>query len=160
MTELPSAFDAVYAEVAQATIRRIYFATGDLTRSEDAVQEAFLRAWMHWNRLSAEPEYAVNWVRTTAWRLAVSDWRREKVRRRIQLMDRQYESEEAPSVNVIAVREALKRLSEEDRTVVVMFYFEGFSIAEIAGALKRPVGTIKSSLFTSRATMKPALTAD
>ncbi len=59
----------------------VYAATGDLAEAEDAVQEAYARAWQRWDRLTAEGD-PTPWVRTVALRLAVSSWRRARNRMR------------------------------------------------------------------------------
>lgn len=48
------------------------------------------------------------------------------------------------------VREALGRISEPLREVVVLHYFDGLSLDEIAAMLSIPCGTVKSRLFNAR----------
>ncbi|WP_216658507.1 sigma factor [Nocardioides sp. zg-1230] len=57
-------FDAFYAARAPRLVRNIYLRTGDATRAEDCVQEAFVRAWRRWDRL--ENDDPVGWVTTVA----------------------------------------------------------------------------------------------
>jgi RNA polymerase sigma-70 factor (ECF subfamily) len=57
-----------------------------------------------------------------------------------------------PEVSVLAaeqggeVREALDQLSEEYRVVIVLRFYQGFTLHEIAQALQIPLGTVKSRL--------------
>ena len=55
------------------------------------------------------------------------------------------------------IREAILRLSEEHRSVVLLFYFSGLSAEQIAGRLGCPVGTVKSRLFHARRHLRQAL---
>lgn len=48
------------------------------------------------------------------------------------------------------VREAVSRLDESLRTVVVLHYFEEMNLTEIAALLDIPVGTVKYRLFEAR----------
>ena len=57
-----------------------------------------------------------------------------------------------------AVREAVRRLSEPLKVVVVLRYFEGRTIEEIAEWLALPCGTVKSRLHNARAALHAALT--
>lgn len=44
----------------------------------------------------------------------------------------------------------IQRLSVEYRTVIVLYYYNGFSIAEISKIMSKPIGTIKSDLSRAR----------
>lgn len=79
-------FDAFYAESVGRLIGHLYAMTGDLAEAQDVVQEAFARAWERRTELdlNGAPEA---WVRTVAWRLAVSRWR--KVRTALAFARRQ-----------------------------------------------------------------------
>ena len=57
------------------------------------------------------------------------------------------------SAAVAAVRKAVQRLSEPLQEVVILRYFEGLSLAEIATSLKLSEGTVKSRLFNARAAL-------
>ena len=45
------------------------------------------------------------------------------------------------------LRSAMRRLSEEQRQVIVMAFFEGYTQPEIAEILKIPLGTVKTRTF-------------
>ncbi|NUP36982.1 MAG: SigE family RNA polymerase sigma factor, partial [Streptomyces sp.] len=74
-------FDDFYAATAKRTVAVVFAVTGDLGEAEDAVQEAYARAWTRWAALTAEGDPAP-WVRTVALRLAVSTWRKARNRMR------------------------------------------------------------------------------
>lgn len=146
-----TAFDAFYSARAARLTRNIYLGTGDLSRAQECVQEAFLRAWLRWDRL--ENDDPVGWVQTVAWRLAVTDWRRS-VRRRLALTRHGITPDvPAPSTDVIAVRDALAQLSEGQRVVLVLHYFEDQPIAGIARTLGIAEGTVKARLTRGRQAM-------
>lgn len=69
------AFDAFYAGSVGRLIGQLYAMIGDRAEAQDVVQEAFVRAWERRDALDKDgaPEA---WVRTVAYRLAVSRWRR------------------------------------------------------------------------------------
>ena len=68
-------FDAFYTVSFSRLVNQVYAMIGDRDEAQDCVQEAFVRAWSHRRKLdgSGSPEA---WVRLTAYRLAVSRWRR------------------------------------------------------------------------------------
>ena len=68
-------FDAFYAHTARRLVGYVYTLTGDLAEAEDTVQEAYARAWQHGSKVRRY-ENPEAWVRTVAYRIAVSSWRR------------------------------------------------------------------------------------
>lgn len=53
--------------------------------------------------------------------------------------------------------EAINRLSDHLRIIVLLYYMEGLSVAEIAKLLSLPQGTIKSRLFKARKNLEKEL---
>ena len=150
-------FDAFYGARAPTLVRMIYLRTGDLTRAQDCVQEAFTRAWLKWPTLQSGPD-PVAWVRTVAWNLAVTDWRS---RRRARARDEGWRVEGAaqplPIAEVVAVREALQDLPAHQQAAIILHYFEDLSIAEISAMTGKPTGTIKSNLHRARLALRAQL---
>src|SRR6266508_4277859 len=70
-------FDAFYRGSNQRLYDCVYAITGNRSEAQDAVHEAYARAWQRWNTVGdyADPEA---WVRTVARRVAVSRWRRTR----------------------------------------------------------------------------------
>ncbi len=151
------AFDAFYAARVQVLTRHIYLATGDLSRAQDCVQEAFLRAWQRWDEL--ESDDPVGWVHTVAWRLAITDWRRSLRRRLAQARHGSGYDVPPPSVDVLAIRDALAQLSEGQRVAIVLHYFEDRPIAQIAQTLGIAEGTVKARLSRGRQTLGTLLSS-
>lgn len=79
------AFDALYQASFRRLVAQIYAMCGNLAEAQDCVQEAFVRAWDRRRSLDVDqgPEA---WIRTVAYRLAVSRWRRAQ--RALRLQDR------------------------------------------------------------------------
>ena len=57
----------------------------------------------------------------------------------------------------IALDAAFDRLDPDHRAILVLHHLEGRPLAEIAAALKVPVGTVKSRLHTARLALQRAL---
>jgi RNA polymerase sigma-70 factor (ECF subfamily) len=98
------------------------------TDAEDVVQEAFLTALT----TQALPHGDVGaWLRSIAVRKALDATR--VARRHVELVDTPPSA--SPSIETLAVRQALSRLSATDRAVLVLVDLEGRSMAEAAAAL-------------------------
>jgi hypothetical protein len=76
----PEEFTDFYAASFRRLVGQLYLMTGDQAEAQDAVQEAFVRAWAHRGKLDrlGAPEA---WVRATAWHVAVSRWHRARLGR-------------------------------------------------------------------------------
>jgi RNA polymerase sigma-70 factor, ECF subfamily len=135
----------------------------DPALAEDAVQEAFLAVWRSAARFVPERAKASTWILTLVHRRAVDIVRREEPRRTEPL-----EAAPQPSANLTEdeawlrlrrtrVREALRRLPDQQREALELAYFGGFTQSELADRLGEPLGTIKSRMFTGLARLRELL---
>ena len=151
-----AAFDALYAGSSRRLVGQLYAMTGDLAEAQDCVQEAFVKAWQHRHRLTSDgnPE---GWVRTTAWRLAMSRWRRATA------VARAYRRHGMPADITIPetfdpdLAEALATLAPEQRRAVVLFYLCDLSVEAISLETGVRPGTIRVQLSRGRAALAQAL---
>ncbi|GAA1970872.1 SigE family RNA polymerase sigma factor [Catenulispora subtropica] len=146
----PSDFDEVYAATAPRLIGQLYLVTGDLHDAQDCVQEAYARAWTRWDRLTRDGNDPVGWVKTTAYRLAVSRWRHYTAGLRAMARHGAPADLPPPSADAIAVRDALALLPKGMRAALVLYYLGGMRVAEVAEALDVPEGTVKARLSRGR----------
>lgn len=151
-------FDRWYAASFARLVTQLALMTGDRAEAQDCVQQAFVRAWQRRDHLAEVGRDA--WVRQTAYRLAVSRWRR--LRRGRELAERTWSPATlaGPDPARVAVLEAVARLPIEQRRVVVLHYFADRSIAQIAAELARPEGTVKAQLHRARASLAALLAPD
>lgn len=151
-------FEAFYGRWAEPMTGRLYLVTGDLHEAQDAVQEAFVRAWDRRAKLdlARTPE---SWVRVTATRLAISRWRRG--RRAAEAWARW--GRQAPAVaggpqpSGVAFEQALRTLPPRQRLIVTLFYVFDLSIDQVAAETGVSAGTVKTQLSRGRAALAPLL---
>jgi len=149
-----SAADRLYA------VARLILQSSDL--AEDAVQEALVRAWQQLPSLR-DPDRFDAWL----YRLVVNacaDQGRQLRRWSKQVRPIQLEPSIGDDTGSVADREQLERgfgrLKPEQRAVVVLHYYSGFSASEIAHMLGIPEGTARSRLYYATEAMRAALEAD
>jgi RNA polymerase sigma-70 factor, ECF subfamily len=129
---------------------------GDPARAEDAVQDAFLNVWNRASSFDAARGSLRAWLLTTV-RNRCIDYLRGRgshERREEELEpdagDVQSRSdpwrEVALSLERGAVRDAMASLPSEQRQVVEMAYFGGYSHSEIADMTGVPLGTVKGRM--------------
>ncbi|MGW7687289.1 SigE family RNA polymerase sigma factor [Streptomyces asiaticus] len=145
----PSDFDQFYTATAKRLVAAVYAATGDLAEAEDAVQEAYARAWQRWDRLTAEGD-PTPWVRTVALRLAVSSWRRARNRMRAHF--RHGPPPDLPDLapDRVALVHALRGLKPEQRTAVVLHHLLDLPIEQVARETGVSPGAVRTRLSRAR----------
>jgi RNA polymerase sigma-70 factor (sigma-E family) len=148
---------ALYTEHAVGLIRLAFVMLGDPAAAEDAVQEAFIGVYRHWDRLT-DPASALPYTRS-----AVLNRCRNALRQRSRLARRENAEAQLRADSVLASAEAIALVTEEQRRVfaairrlpyrqreaVVLRFYLDLSQEETARAMRVSVGTVKSA--TSRA---------
>ncbi|MFG2196790.1 SigE family RNA polymerase sigma factor [Streptomyces sp. NPDC048639] len=150
-------FDAFYAATAKRLVATVYAMTGDLAEAEDAVQEAYVRAWQRWARLSEEGD-PLPWVRTVASRLAISTWRRTGTRLRAQLRHGQAPDVPGLSEDRVALVAALRELNPDQRRAVVLYHLLDLSVEDVARETRSTSGAVRTRLSRARKQLGEHLT--
>lgn len=113
----------------------------------DAVQEALLRAWQHREGLRQASMFK-SWLCRILVN-ACNDMLRKRGRLTLVPLDEAAEVSTRDK-DTLALREALEQLPAEQRVCIVMHYLDGQTIADIAGLLGVPEGTVKSRMLYGR----------
>jgi RNA polymerase sigma-70 factor (ECF subfamily) len=142
--------------------------TGNREDAEDLCQETFLRA-LKTSGLYDRTRSLLTWLLKIAANLT-RDHRRRKGIYAAKLQELQHarreiatESPEAPEATVArgelmnALGEEVAALEERQGIVFLLFYRDGMKIAEIAGVLGLPEGTVKSHLHRARRRIRDRL---
>ncbi|WP_371788257.1 SigE family RNA polymerase sigma factor [Streptomyces griseoaurantiacus] len=141
-----------YVEERRASLyATAYHLTGDRFEAEDLLQSALFSTYRAWDRITDKAAVG-GYLRRTMTNLHISAWRRRKLN--------EYPTEELPETagDTDAMRgtelravlwQALARLPELQRTMLVLRYYEGRTDPEIADILGISVGTVKSSIWRS-----------
>ncbi|WP_320778657.1 SigE family RNA polymerase sigma factor [Streptomyces sp. CRN 30] len=146
-----AAFTAYVQERRASLYATAYHLTGDRFEAEDLLQSALFSTYRAWDRISDKAAVG-GYLRRTMTNLHISAWRRRKLN--------EYPTEELPETagDTDAMRgtelravlwQALARLPELQRTMLVLRYYEGRTDPEIADILDISVGTVKSSIWRS-----------
>jgi len=153
----------LYARHYPELVRVAFALTGDWALAEDLAQEAFLRAWRSWGRLS-EAQSAQAYLRVIVVNLARSSYRRQvrDIRARSAggwpgwaVADGQ-----APTGAGVDLLRAVARLPVRKRACVVLRFYLDLSEAETAAVLGVSVGTVKSQTAKALRALRESLTED
>jgi len=134
---------------------------GDRMEAEDAVQEAAVRAWRHFEDLRDEERFA-------AWftRIVVNACRDRLRGRRVRAIDpadldlRSVPDHSRAIDESDALVRAIRALPADQRIVVALRYFGDCSLEEIAARTGERTGTVKSRLHYGLRALRAALDAD
>ena len=155
--------------------KEIYSFCKSLTRSgqeaDDLYQDTFLKAMeldtkIDWGQnpksylLSVAVRLWKNRRRKYAWRRRICE---ERVYAKEVSAQAWEDGEQSPEERLLAreeaaaVRQAVERLPERQRVIVLLYYMEELSVAQIAEVAKIPEGTVKSRLYQARKSLQREL---
>ncbi|MGH3264845.1 MAG: RNA polymerase sigma factor [Trebonia sp.] len=152
-------FDMFYAATSRRLVGQLFAMTGDLSEAEDAVQEAYIKAWRQWPQVRSY-ENPEAWLRLVAHRISVNAWRKARNRlfahyRADQGRADQGRDDPGLSPDQLALVDALRQISAEQRRAIVLHYLADLSVEEIAAETGAPPGTVKARLARGRRALAP-----
>ena len=161
MADAPSGLDIVelVADQHKAVYRYAYRLTGSVQDAEDLAQQVFLIAQSKIGQLR-KIDAAGSWLFAILRNCFLKDKQRRHPGLAVDLalnVDSIAEATPPAEVDHGQLQEALNRLPDAFRLVVVMFYFEERSYREIADELKVPIGTVMSRLARAKADLRSRL---
>lgn len=154
--EAEAAFTAYVQERRASLYATAYHLTGDRFAAEDLLQSALFSTYRAWDRISDKAAVG-GYLRRTMTNLHISAWRRRKLNEypTEELPETVGDTDEMGGTELRAVLwQALARLPEQQRTMLVLRYYEGRTDPEIADILGISVGTVKSSIWRSLRRMR------
>jgi RNA polymerase sigma-70 factor (ECF subfamily) len=159
------AFDILVGRYKDPLTNYIYRFLGDMKECEDLLQETFLRVYRNRHSYRRIARFST-WLYTIAGNLARSEYRKRKRRRISSLQsvnknDEEYEMEvpdetfspdkdTESSIQDFYIQDALTKIPEEFREVVVLRDVQQLSYEEIAEITGLPMGTVKSRINRGR----------
>lgn len=147
-TDRDSAFTG-FVEEHQGSLRRTaYLLTGNRQAAEDLLQDALVKAWLAWRRITPTGELA--YTRRILVNLATDRWRRRRYETTtIEPPDTSPDPRSEDAYAVADDRDFIVRqlaaLSARERAIVVLRYYVDLPEAEVAAAAGVSVGTVKST---------------
>lgn len=142
-----------------------FFLTRHHQTAEDAVQEAFVQCYLHLSELR-EPTQFKWWfyriLTRIAWRKKEKDGKAVPIADIFPAKEKELDKQmNAPSCAKAEMGEILSdylnKLDHIHRTVLILYYFNDFSVREIGQILGCSEGTVKSRLYHGRQKLKEKL---
>jgi RNA polymerase sigma-70 factor, ECF subfamily len=161
------AFEVLYDRHGTAAYSLAYRMVGSRGLAEDVAQEAFLSIWRSGARYDRSRGSVRTWILGIVHHRAIDALRRATVHDRRRAEDEtaserlaaaeRTEVEAARREETVTVRAAIDTLPADQRQVIELAYFGGFTHTEIAGMLELPVGTVKGRMRLGLEKLRGAL---
>ena len=155
-----------FSVLAAGAVHRLYATARLLLRdtelAEDAAQDALVRAWRDLPQLRDAERFDA-WLHRLLVRSCMDiGRRRSRWRAEIAIVPREPAEPDVSSglADRDQIERGLRQLTEAQRTILVLTYYGGLTLAEVAVALDIPVGTAKSRLHYAIESLRAALAAD
>ena len=150
------AFEIIFDRHADVAFSLAYRMCGRRAMAEDVVQEAFLSLWRSGARYDPTRGSVRAWVLSVVRNRTIDLFRRDSIRTSKDVADddavrrlpapHSTEQEAQRRDEAAQVRVALAGLPDDQRKVIELAYFGGFSHSQIAGMLSLPAGTVKGRM--------------
>jgi RNA polymerase sigma factor (sigma-70 family) len=157
------AFDALARTVGDRCMAIATRILRDGDRAQDAVQAALIVAWRELRTLR-DPDLFEPWLHRILTNECYAEARRRRrwsTQVRVLPMQDQPDTGEILTVNDRdQLERAFRRLTLEQRSVLVFHHYVGLPLSEVADRLGIPLGTAKSRLHHATAALRASLEAD
>ncbi|MCM1052019.1 MAG: RNA polymerase sigma factor [Paenibacillus sp.] len=150
-----------HVEGTQGALRRFLVALccGDSALADDIAQETYIKAYLSCDNIRDSSRFTA-WIYRIAYNTFVNARRVVRPTERVEAVADEVSSDVADdSFRYQELYNALDRLSGRERTAILLFYLEGYSIKEIAEIIDVSQDAVKQQLSRGRAHLKDMLSA-
>jgi len=137
----------------------IYRMVGDYYTSEDLTQDTFVKVFLNIKKVKNEKHFRA-WICTIARNVARDYFRKEKRHPTVSLSEVGEQTGQSGlemTRKSMIIQDALSRLSERDRMLLTLAYYEGMSLAEVAGIMRLTEKNVKVCLYRARKRLRKEL---
>ncbi|WCT11798.1 sigma-70 family RNA polymerase sigma factor [Mucilaginibacter jinjuensis] len=125
----------------------------DTAVAEDVLQESFVKIWQSFSSYSAEKGRLFTWMVNIARNLSIDKIRskdfknqtkNQELENNVTFIDEQKNTVYKPEL--LGIRDLVQKLKPEQKSILDLVYFKGYTHVEAADELGVPLGTIKTRL--------------
>jgi RNA polymerase sigma-70 factor (ECF subfamily) len=129
--------------------------------AEDLLQDTFIRIWNSFSSYDVSKGRLFTWMVNIARNIAIDKTRSKEFRNsaktedlenNVLTLDKQKSSEINPEI--IGLKDLVGKLKPEQKIILDLVYFEGFTHVEVAEKLEIPLGTVKTRLRNAIITLR------
>jgi RNA polymerase sigma-70 factor (ECF subfamily) len=158
MNDIAALIEALMKAHASDLKRTAYVMLGDDALSEDVTQETFISFYKNYHQFRGASSH-----KTYLYRILMNHikmhWRKRSYSTQDALLDPYLTiAFEEELVGILDLHQALRRIKPVYVEVITLFYFNGYSVDEIASILDISTSNVKMRLMRGRESIKNALT--
>lgn len=138
---------------------------GDKEVAEEVFQESIIKIWKYGKKFDPKKARLYTWMISITRNTCIDHLRKIQRAPQIQSIDSNVSTAEGISggdlaVDHIGLKRELEKLDEEERVIIELSYFQGFTQNEISKYLKVPLGTVKTRARRALKELKRLLAKD
>jgi RNA polymerase sigma-70 factor (ECF subfamily) len=156
------AFSYLYEHYSGALYGVIKQIVGDAELSNDVLQESFVNIWRRIESYDETKGRLFTWMLNIARNAAIDKTRSrgfQQSQRQVPLDGEVIQPSVRPGIDDYGLKKLILKLKDEQRLLIDLSYFQGYTHEQIATALHIPLGTVKTRIRTAliqlRALMQP-----
>lgn len=143
------AFLELFQQFEQDIYRMAYAYVKNKDDALDVVQEAAFRAFLKFETLK-EVQYFKTWLIKITINCAVDLLRKKKKVVHLQTTDTEFLSTSMGDIPLsLSLQDLLELLDEDEKTIVLLKFYQGYTFQEISEFINKPASTVKSVLYRS-----------
>lgn len=155
------AAEALYDMYSASLFGVIVRIVNDETLAEDILQDTFVKIWNSFSSYSTEKGRLFTWMVNIARNLAIDKIRskdfknqtkNQELENNVTFIDEQRNTVYKPEL--LGVKDLVEQLKPEQKSILDLVYFKGYTHVEAADELGVPLGTIKTRLRTAIAQLR------
>lgn len=142
-------------EIENPLYRTAYYLLGNEQDALDVTQEALLRIYTNITNYREEAQFKT-WAQRIVTNLCIDRFRKKKEMVSIEEHELNLRSSQSVEDEILTgdlatnIQQAIEKLPEHFKLVVIMRYIQDYSYNEISETLDLPLNTVKSHLFRAR----------
>lgn len=159
-----SAFAYLYDNYSAALYGIIYRIINNNQLAEDVLQEAFVKIWNNFSSYDASKGRLFTWMVNIARNLSIDTTRGKSYKQQMKIQSNENAVTNASNrvnenerFDLLGVRQQLTALKEDQKQIIDLAYFQGFTQNEISQKLGIPLGTVKTKIRTAILELKKIL---
>ena len=143
------AFSYLYEHYSGALYGVIKQIVGDAELSNDVLQESFVNIWRRMESYDEKKGRLFTWMLNIARNAAIDKTRSkgfQQSQRQIPLDGEAIQPSVRPGIDDYGLKKLILKLKDEQRLLIDLSYFQGYTHEQIATALHIPLGTVKTRI--------------